>query len=60
MLGAVAPHTQLVTDEWPSYRDLPGVRHNPITLGPMAAHVALACAGGEHQMSTAISVDAGQ
>jgi hypothetical protein len=31
----------LVTDNWPSYRDLPGVRHNPITLGPMAAHVAL-------------------
>jgi hypothetical protein len=41
VLGAVAPQTPLVTDNWPSYRDLPGVRHNPITLGPMAAHVAL-------------------
>ena len=41
VLGAVAPHTQLVTDNWPSYQDLAGVRHNAITLGPMAAHVAL-------------------
>ena len=41
VLGAVAPHTQLVTDDWPTYRDPPGVRHNAITLGPMAAHVAL-------------------
>jgi len=29
------------TDNWPSYQDLPGVWHNAITLGPMAAHVAL-------------------
>ena len=41
VLGAVAPQTQLVTDNWPSYQDLPGVRHHAITLGPMAAHVAL-------------------
>ena len=41
VLGAVAPQTQLVTDNWPSYRDPPGVRHHAITLGPMAAHVAL-------------------
>ena len=41
MLGAVASQTQLVTDNWPSYQDLPDVRHNAITLGPMAAHVAL-------------------
>jgi hypothetical protein len=41
VLGAVAPQSRLVTDDWPSYRDLPEVRHNAITLGPMAAHVAL-------------------
>jgi hypothetical protein len=41
VLGAVAPQTQLVTDNWPSYQDLPDVRHHAITLGPMAAHVAL-------------------
>jgi hypothetical protein len=41
VLDAVAPQTQLVTDDWPSDRDLPGVRHNAITLGPMAAHIAL-------------------
>ena len=41
VLGAVAPQTQLVTDDWPSYQNLPGVRHNAITLGPMAAHIAL-------------------
>jgi hypothetical protein len=40
VLGAVAPQTQLVTDDWP-YHNLPGVRHNAITLGPMAAHIAL-------------------
>ncbi len=26
VLAAVAPRTQLVTDDWPSYQDLPGVR----------------------------------
>ena len=41
VLSAVAPHTQLVTDDWPSYQDIPAVRHNAITLGPMAAHIAL-------------------
>ena len=41
VLGAVAPQTQLVTDDWPAYQDLPGVRHNAITLGPMAAHIAV-------------------
>ena len=41
VLGAVAPQTRLVTDNWPSYQDLPDVQHNAITLGPMAAHVAL-------------------
>jgi len=41
VLDAVAPQTQLVTDDWPSDRDLPGVRHNAITLGPMAAHIVL-------------------
>jgi hypothetical protein len=41
MLGAVAPQTRWSTDDWPAYQDLPGVRHNTITLGPMAAHIAL-------------------
>ena len=41
VLGAVTPHTQLVTDDWPSYHDIPAIRHNAITLGPMAAHIAL-------------------
>jgi hypothetical protein len=41
VLGTVAPQTQLVTDAWPSYHNLPGVRHDAITLGPMAAHIAL-------------------
>jgi hypothetical protein len=41
VLGAVAPQTWLVTDDWPSYQDLPSVRHNAITLGPLAAHIAL-------------------
>jgi hypothetical protein len=41
VLSAVAPQTRLITDDWPSYQGLPGVRHNAITLGPMAAHLAL-------------------
>src|SRR5690348_10065955 len=41
VLDAVAPQTRLVTDDWPSYRDLPDIRHRAITLGPMAAHVVL-------------------
>jgi hypothetical protein len=38
VLGAVA---QLVTDDWASYQDILGVRHNAITLGPMAVHIVL-------------------
>jgi hypothetical protein len=41
ILGAVAPQTQLITDAWPSCQDLPSVKHKAVTLGPMAAHVAL-------------------
>jgi hypothetical protein len=41
VLDAVAPQTRLVTDDWPSYQDLTGIRHKAITLGPMAAHIAL-------------------
>jgi len=41
VLSAVAPQTRLITDDWPSYQDLPGVRREAITLGPMAAHIAL-------------------
>ena len=41
VLGAVAPQTQLLTDDWPSYRDIPGVRHKAVTVGPMAGHIAL-------------------
>lgn len=41
VLGAVAPQTRLVTDDWPAYRGLVGVTHKAITVGPMAAHVVL-------------------
>ena len=41
VLGAVGPQTKLVTDDWPSYQGIPGVRHNAITVGPMAAHIVL-------------------
>jgi hypothetical protein len=41
VLGAVAPQTRLVTDDWRYYQGIPAVRHNAITLGPMAAHIAL-------------------
>ena len=41
VLGAVAPQTRLVTDDWPAYHDIPDVRNNAITVGPMAAHIAL-------------------
>src|SRR5205814_434081 len=34
VLGAVAPQTRLVTDDWPSYRDLPDV--SSTTLSPSA------------------------
>jgi hypothetical protein len=39
VLGAVAPNTKLVTDDWPSYNDIPEIKHKAITLGPMAAHI---------------------
>ena len=44
MLSCSAPSRRRpgwVTDDWPSYQNLPGVRHNAITLGPMVAHIAL-------------------
>ena len=39
--GAVAPNTRLVTDDWPSYNDIPDIEHKAITVGPMAAHIVL-------------------
>jgi len=41
VLGAVAPTTKLVTDDWPSYQDIPEIEHRGITVGPMAAHIVL-------------------
>src|SRR6201981_3566999 len=41
VLGAVAPNTRLVTDHWRSYNDIPDITHKAITVGPMAAHIAL-------------------
>ena len=41
VLGAVAPQTKLVTDDWPSYQAIPGVGHKALTVGPMAAHILL-------------------
>src|SRR4029077_19355693 len=41
VLGAVAPVTRLVTDDWPSYNDIPDIKHKAITVGPMAAHIVL-------------------
>jgi hypothetical protein len=41
VLGAVAPTTKLVTDDWPSYQNIPEIRHKAITVGPMAAHIVL-------------------
>src|SRR5215469_7471235 len=41
VLGAVAPTTKLVTDDWPSYQNIPQIRHRAITVGPMAAHIVL-------------------
>jgi hypothetical protein len=41
VLGAVAPQTRWSPTIGPPTQDLPGVRHNAITLGPMAAHIAL-------------------
>jgi len=42
VLGAVAPNTRLVTDDWPSYNDIPDIKHKAITVGPMAAHIRAA------------------
>src|ERR1700747_1533052 len=41
VLGGVAPNTRLVTDDWPSYNDIPDIKHKTITVGPMAAHIVL-------------------
>ena len=41
VLAAVAPNTRLVTDDWPSYNDIPDIKHKAITIGPMAAHIVL-------------------
>ena len=41
VLAAVAPSTRLVTDDWPSYNDIPDIKHKAITLGPLAAHIVL-------------------
>src|SRR6267378_3309765 len=41
VLGAVAPNTRLVTDDWPSYNDIPDIARKAITVGPMAAHIVL-------------------
>ena len=41
VLGAVAPTTKLVTDDWSSYRNIPEIKHKAITVGPMAAHIVL-------------------
>src|SRR5207302_8921250 len=41
VLGIVAPSTRLVTDDWPSYNDIPDIKHKAITVGPMAAHIVL-------------------
>jgi hypothetical protein len=38
---AVAPQTTLVTDDWPFYHAIPGIKREAIIVGPMAAHIAL-------------------
>ena len=30
-----------MTDDWPSYNDIPDIKHRAITVGPMAAHIVL-------------------
>ena len=32
---------RLVTDDWPSYRNIPEIKHKAITVGPIAAHIVL-------------------
>ena len=34
VLSAVAPNTRLVTDDWPSYHDIPDIKHKAITPRP--------------------------
>jgi hypothetical protein len=41
VVGAVAPITRLVPDDWPSYNDIPDIKRKAITVGPMVAHIAL-------------------
>src|SRR6266480_3009444 len=53
VLGAVAPNTRLVTDHWPSYNDIPEIKHKAITIGPMAAHIVLPGPIGCSQISSA-------
>jgi len=38
---AVVAGATIKTDGWASYRDAPGLTHEPHTIGPMAAHVVL-------------------
>ena len=54
VLGAVAPNTKLVTDDWSSYNGIPEIKHKAITVGPMAdtaisamspAHTSAGCSG---------------
>jgi hypothetical protein len=33
VLGAVAPTTRLVTDDWPSFHDIPEIKHKATTVG---------------------------
>ena len=30
-----------MTDDWPSYNDIPDIKHKAITIGPMPAHIVL-------------------
>ena len=46
VLGVLAPQTRQVSE------DLPSVRHNAITLGPMAAHIALPWFGAQYPGDT--------
>src|SRR3981189_965872 len=41
VLGAVAPNTRLVTDDWPSYDDIPDITHKGTTACPMRGHIVL-------------------
>jgi len=40
--ASIAPNTKLVTDDWPSYHDIPEITHQgDHESGPMAAHIVL-------------------